>query len=419
MTDEGWMNVPIIFPPVLARDLSEEALVVEAEVEGYLVRKIHIDKGASVEIMFEHCFNMLHPSIRSRLVETQTTVFGFSGDQVKPLGKIKLDLRAVPSTIHRMMKFPTPWGVAMVVSQTPMVFECRSEGKKQAVEPSENVRTQNDASPTEHVLINPSYPEQLVIIGRDLSPEGSTQLKNLLKRNTDIFAWEPSDMFGVLKRIIKHSLNANPSVLVKKADGSWRMCIDFKNINSACPKDYYPLPKIDSKIEAVMGFPLKCFLDAYKGYHQSPPSFGLKNAGATYQRLVDEAFQSQIGKNVEVYVDDMVVKSRTEREILADIAETFYNLRRINMKLNPKKCSFRVMEGKFLGYMVTSEGLRANPTKTKDIAEMQSPRTWGEMQSLAGKLAALNHFLSRSAEKSLPFFETLKDITKENKHDYH
>ncbi|GJS21707.1 reverse transcriptase domain-containing protein [Tanacetum coccineum] len=520
MTDEEWMNVPIIFPPVPTRDLLEEALVVEAEIEGYLVRMIHIDEGASIEIMFEQCFNMLHPSIRSKLVETQTTVSGFSGEQVKPLGKIELDvcfggagrcrrtimrftvipapspyniilgrpglkqLRAIPSTIHGMMKFPTPWGVATIVSQTPVVFECRRQGKKQTVEPPENVKTQDNVSPTEQVLINPAFPEQLVVIGKDLSLEGSTQLKNLLKRNIDIFAWEPSDMTGVPKRIIKHSLNANPSitpvsqkrrvfcseksqvvtkevaewlkarivrpvkyptwisnpVLVRKADGSWRMCIDFKNINSACPKDYYPLPEIDSKIEAVMGFPLKCFLDAYKGYHQvqmaeedeektafytdqgtycyTKMPFGLKNAGATYQRLVDEAFQSQIGKKLEVYVDDMVVKSKSEREMLADIAETFDNLRRINMKLNPKKCSFGVTEGKFLGYMVTSEGIRANPTKTKDIAEMQSPKTWGEMQSLAGKLAALNRFLSRSAEKSLPFFETLKDITKENKHDY-
>ncbi|GJY50089.1 reverse transcriptase domain-containing protein [Tanacetum coccineum] len=495
MTDEELMNVPIIFPPVPARDLSEEALVVEDEVEGYLVRRIHIDEGASIKIMFEQCFNMLHPSIRSKLVKTQTTVSGFSGEQVKPLGKIKLDvcfggvgrcrrtimkftvipapspyniilgrpglkqLRAIPSTIHGMMKFPTPWGVATIVSQTPVVFECRREGKKQTVEPPESVKTQDNVSPTEQVLINPAFPEQLVVIGKDLSLEGSTQLKNLLKKNIDIFAWEPSDMTGVPKRIIKHSLNANPSVtpvsqkrrvfcseksqvvtkevaewlkagivrpvkyptwisnpvLVRKADGSWRMCIDFKNINSACPKDYYPLPEIDSKIEAVMGFPLKCFLDAYKGYHQvqmaeedeektafytdqgtycyTKMPFGLKNAGATYQRLVDEAFQSQIGKNLEVYVDDMVVKSKSEREMLADIAETFDNLRRINMKLNPKKCSFGVTEGKFLGYMVTSEGIRANPMKTKDIAEMQSPKTWGEMQSLARKLAALNRFL--------------------------
>ncbi|GJY37775.1 reverse transcriptase domain-containing protein [Tanacetum coccineum] len=198
--------------------------------------------------------------------------------------------------------------------------------------------------------------------------------------------------------------------------------------------------QIESKIKAVMGYPLKCFLDAYKGYHQvqmadedeektafytdqgtfcyKKMTFGLKNAGATYQRLVDEAFNKQIGQNLEVYVDDMVIKSKAEKDMLADIAETFDNLRRINMKLNPKKCSFGVEEGKFLGYMVTSEGIRANPAKTKDIAEMKSPRTWGEMQSLAGKLAALNRFLARSAKKSLPFFETLKNITKENKEDY-
>lgn len=88
------------------------------------------------------------------------------------------------------------------------------------------------------------------------------------------------------------------------------------------------------------------------------------------------------------------------------------------MKLNPKKCSFGVEEGKFLGYIVTSEGIRANPSKATAIAEMKSPSTLKEMQSLSGKLAALNRFLARSAEKSLPFFETLKNITKENKDEY-
>ncbi|GKA83833.1 reverse transcriptase domain-containing protein [Tanacetum coccineum] len=186
-----------------------------------------------------------------------------------------------------------------------------------------------------------------------------------------------------------------------------------------------------------MGHPFKCFLDAYKGYHQVQMSeedeentafyidqgtycyvkmpFGLKNAGATYQRLVDSPFQAQLGRNLEAYVDDMVIKSKTEHDMIMDIAETFDNLQKINMKLNPMKCSFGLAEGKFLGYMVTSKGIRANPKKTKAIADMQSPKTLKEMQSLSGKLAALNRFLSRSAERSLPFFETLKNITKENK----
>nr|GEW96976.1 reverse transcriptase domain-containing protein [Tanacetum cinerariifolium] len=184
ITDEKWMNVPIIFPPVLARDLSEEALVVDAEVEGYLVQRIHIDEGDSVEIMLEHCFNMLHLSIRSR--------------------------------------------VATLVSQTLVVFECRRKGKKQAVEPPKERKAQDTISPTNQ---------------------------------------EPSDMAGVPKRIIKHSLNANP---------------------------------------------------------------------------------------------------------LEKPVKTFDNLKRINMKLNPKKCSFGAEEGKFLGYMVTSEGSKTMvPRQTQDAIDHQ------------------------------------------------
>nr|GEV93717.1 reverse transcriptase domain-containing protein [Tanacetum cinerariifolium] len=139
---------------------------------------------------------------------------------------------------------------------------------------------------------------------------------------------------------------------IMQVEGTWRMCIDFKNINSACPKDYYPLPEIALKIEAVTGFPFKCFLYTYKG-------------------LVDLAFQAQLGRNLEAYVDDIVIKSKTKQEMIMRRAETFNNLRKFNMKLNPKKCSFGVKEGKFLGYMVTSEGIRANPKKTKAVGNMQ------------------------------------------------
>ncbi|GKD11192.1 hypothetical protein Tco_1190877 [Tanacetum coccineum] len=104
--------------------------------------------------------------------------------------------------------------------------------------------------------------------------------------------------------------------------------------------------------------------------------------------------------------------------MIMDIAETFDNLRKVNMKLNPKKCSFGVKEGKFLSYMVTSEGIWANPKKTKAVADIQSSRALKEMQSLSGKLAALNRFISKSAERALPFFETLNNITKDNKDDF-
>ncbi|GJZ00554.1 reverse transcriptase domain-containing protein [Tanacetum coccineum] len=167
------MNVPITFPSVPARDLSDEALVMEAEIEGYLV-----DRNAN-------------NSIR---------VLGRNGETArKDRTRYHLkQLRAIPSTIHGMMEFPTRWGIATVLSQTPTILECRREEKKQAREkekdPVEEVKSKGNPSPTEPVLVNPAYLEQLVKIGTNLSLEGSTQLKNLLKKNKDIFAWEPSDI---------------------------------------------------------------------------------------------------------------------------------------------------------------------------------------------------------------------------------
>ncbi|GKE87394.1 reverse transcriptase domain-containing protein [Tanacetum coccineum] len=148
---------------------------------------------------------------------------------------------------------------------------------------------------------------------------------------------------------------------------------------ASCPKDCYPLPEIDWKVESLAGFRLKCFLDPYKGYHQIQMAeededktvffvgegvycyrkmpFGLKNARATYQRLVDKVFNDQIGRNLEAYVDDMVIKSSSKEDMLTDIKETFQRFRSINMKLNPKKCSFGVEEGPFLGHLITKQGI--------------------------------------------------------------
>ncbi|GKB11282.1 reverse transcriptase domain-containing protein [Tanacetum coccineum] len=243
------------------------------------------------------------------------------------------------------------------------------------------------------------------MIGSTLTEEGQNKLCDLLQRNLDVFAWKPADMTGVPRHVAEHRLNiregcppvrqkrrsqaadrnqaiqeeveklvdagimkevhyhswlSNP-VMVKKHDDSWRMCVDFKDLNKACLKDGYPLPEIDWKVESLCGFPFKCFLDAYKGYHQikmakedeektsfitsqgvfcySKMPFGLRNAGATYQHLVDKAFHKQIGRNLE------------------------------------------------------------------------------DVQKLNGKLASLNRFLAKSAEKSLPFFKTLKKCTK--KSDFH
>ena len=136
--------------------------------------------------------------------------------------------------------------------------------------------------------------------------------------------------------------------------------------------------------------------------------FGLKNAGATYQRLMNQMFTHQIGRNVQVYVDDMLVKSLRENDHLDDLSETFNTLRSYNMKLNPNKCAFGVTAGKFLGFMVSQRGLKVNPEKIQAIMDLEPPKTVKEVQSLNSKIAALNRFVSKAIDKCLPFFRTLR-----------
>jgi len=136
--------------------------------------------------------------------------------------------------------------------------------------------------------------------------------------------------------------------------------------------------------------------------------FRLKNAGATYQRLVNKMFSKQIGRNMEVYVDDMLVKSREELAHLDDLKETFATLRQYQMKLNPSKRAFGVSSKKFLGFMVSQRGIEANPEKMQAILNMTSPKTIKEVQKLTRRIAALNKFVSRATNKCMPFFKTLK-----------
>ena len=119
-------------------------------------------------------------------------------------------------------------------------------------------------------------------------------------------------------------------------------------------------------------------------------------------------FTHQIGRNVQVYVDDILVKSLCEKDHLDDLQETFDNLRLYNMKLNPRKCVFGVTAGKFLGFMVSHRGIEFNPEKMRAIMELEPPRTVKEVQSLNGKIPALNRFVSKTTDKCLPFFCTLR-----------
>jgi len=173
------------------------------------------------------------------------------------------------------------------------------------------------------------------------------------------------------------------------------MCVDFTDLNKACPKDSYPLPSIDALVDSASGCRLLNFLDALFGYNQirmhprdecktvfmtelscycyKVMPFGLKNAGATYQRLMDGVLAPMIGQNVQAYVDDIVVTSQQKEQHVADLEELFTTIAKYRLKLNPEKCVFRVKAGKFLGFLLTERGIEANPEKCAAIIAMRSP----------------------------------------------
>jgi hypothetical protein len=137
-------------------------------------------------------------------------------------------------------------------------------------------------------------------------------------------------------------------------------------------------------------------------------SFGLKNAGATYQRAIQACFKRQLNKNVEAYVDDVVVKTRNSSTLIDDLEETFASLREYRWKLNPNKCVFSVPSGKLLGFIISHRGIEANPEKISAITSMKAPTCIKDVQKLTGCLAALNRFISKLGERGLPFFKLLK-----------
>nr|GEW56718.1 hypothetical protein [Tanacetum cinerariifolium] len=321
-------------------------------------------------------------------------------EKLIPKGKVELEVTFSDGFCQKtMMKF--------TMSEKKKVEQ---EEKREEAEPEEQGESEE-----EKVLINLAFLKQKVTIGTKFSKEWQLQLINLLKNNLDVFAWQPPDMTGVHKWTIKHSLNVNlsipPVAQKRRVLGTEKSQAVMKEVEEWVKADIVRPVKYPTWISnpVLMTKKMAFYTDQGTYCYTKMPS---GNANATYQRLVDSAFQTQLGRNLEAYVDDMVIKRKTEQGMIMDIAETFDNLQKINMKLNPKKCSFGMGKGKFLGYMVTSEKIRANPKKTKAMANMQSPKILKEMQSLSGKLAALNRFLSRSVERALPFFKTLKNIIK-------
>nr|CAH66330.1 H0813E03.7 [Oryza sativa] len=312
---------------------------------------------------------------------------------------------------YQVLKMSGPKGTITIQGNTKLAVQCdkrsldmveQTPSPPDTTEPPKKVsKTNKTLKPDGAIKIVPLYSanhDKTVKIGAILSEKLELALITFLRDNADVFAWQPSDMPGVPRE--------------------------------ACPKDHFPLARIDQLVDSTAGCELLSFLDAYSGYHQISMAkedeekttfitpfgvfcyvkmpFELITAGNTFQRTVQGALSDQLGNNVEAYVDDIVVKIKTCDSLIDDLRETFDNLRRYHLMLNREKCTFEVPSGKLLGFLVSGRGIEANPEKIKAIENMKSPTRLKEVQKLIGCMAALSRFVARMGERGQPFLALLK-----------
>ncbi|XP_056857632.1 uncharacterized protein LOC108858710 [Raphanus sativus] len=391
-------------------------------------------------------------------------------------------MRAIASTYHQCVKFPGSDGSIKTLkgdqqAARDLLIATVKIQRYQSLVNSISPLASKVCPQKEEVLeiqVDDLDPSKSVRVGAFLSDEMQQKILEFLKQNLSSFAWTMSDMKGIDPAITTHELNVDPNfkpirqkrrklgpdrskavveeverllgagsitevrypewlanpVVVKKKNGKWRVCVDFTDLNKACPKDSYPLPSIDRLVESTAGNEMLTFMDAFSGYNQilmhpddrektafitdrgtycyKVMPFGLKNARATYQRLVNQMFADQLGKTMEVYIDDMLIKSLRADDHLMHLKECFEILNKYGMKLNPAKCTFGVSSGEFLGYIVTQRGIEASPKQISAVLDLPSPRNRREVQRLTIRIAALNRFISRSTDKCLPFYDLLR-----------
>ncbi|XP_059663595.1 uncharacterized protein LOC132309293 [Cornus florida] len=309
-----------------------------------------------------------------------------------------------------------------------------------------------------------------------LEPDFKAELILLLREYKDCFAWNYIEMPGLPRQLVEHRLPIKEGfrpfkqvprrmstevtmkvkeeierllkagfirttrycdwlsniVPVVKKNGKIGVCVDFRNLNLAIPKDEYPMPMADQLIDAAAKNEILSFMDGHSGYNQifiveddvnktafrCPGAigtfewvvmpFGLKNAGATYQRAMNAIFHDMIGKFMEVYIDDVVVKSATKAKHLADLRRSFERMRTHGLKMNPLKCAFGVTAGNFLGFLVHRRGIEIDKNKARVIIDAQPPRNKKELQRLIGQITYLGRFISNRAGKIHTFSPLLK-----------
>jgi len=405
------------------------------------------------------------------------------------LGRPPLNrLGAVPSTRHMKVKLPSHEGAVIIITSDQReakkcyknnlktkggVFSVTTKPPREDGVTREEIIRENQPEPAGGVMER-EIEGKTFKLGQSLTKESHDQVVGVIARHLDAFAWSITDMPGIDLDFLCHRLTMDSSVrpvrqrrrkfneekcqaireetekllkaghireiqyhewlanvvLVKKANGKWRMCVDFTDLNKACPKVSYSLANIDALEDSASGCKLLSSLDTFSGYNQimmhprdecktafmTEPScycykampFGLKNAGATYQRLMDRVVAPMLGRNVQAYVDDMVVTSQQREQHVTDLEELFTIIVKYMLKLNPEKCVFKVEVGKFLGFLLTERGIEANPEKCAAIIDMRSPISVKEVQQLIGRMAALSRFVSVGGDKGHHYFQCLR-----------
>lgn len=330
--------------------------------------------------------------------------------------------------------------------------------------------------PLEEINLGDCIHKRETYISNLLEQPFKEQLISLLKEYKDCFAWDYEEMPGLAREIVEHRLplfpdakivkqpprRFSPNIVLKikeeierllkakfirttryvqwisnvvpvmKKNGKLRVCIDFRDLNNATPKDEYPMPVADMMVDSAAGNEILSFMDGYSGYNQIfiadedvPKTafrcpgqigtyewvmmpFGLKNAGATYQRAMNLIFHDLIGKSMQVYIDDIVVKSTSKQQHLEDLRIAFEKMRAFGLKMNPVKCGFGVSAGKFLGFLVKKTGIEIDKNKAQAIFDTVPPRNKKELQSLLGKINFLRRFISNLSGRIKIFSPLLK-----------
>ncbi|XP_072074037.1 uncharacterized protein [Arachis hypogaea] len=290
----------------------------------------------------------------------------------------------------------------------------------------------------EKLQIGPTK-EEYTFINRNLPYDLKEDLSQFLKQNRDLFAFTPADMPGINPDLMSHWLvvdpKAKPVAQRRRKMSSDRAAEVRRQVKALLEANFIrELPYTTWLANVVLvkksNGKWRIFMDAYSGYNQismhrsdeektafiTPDGtycytvmpFGLKNAGATYQRLVNKIFQNLSGSKLEVYIDDMLAKTESGEQIISDLKVITNTLRKNQMRLNPAKCAFGMEAGKFLSFMITQREVEANPEKCRAILEMMSPKNLNDIQKLTGRLTALSRFLEASAQKAIPFFKLMK-----------